>query len=118
MFQRQIAQKVGCSLRTVQRALKQARELGLIICHRSKPNEKAPGLGKVVECGWSHRWAVGWGEAVEAARVAVNVARAKVALPGAFGSRRKPPPHPAPRKRWTVEEIDAELARRSQAPPE
>jgi hypothetical protein len=111
MFQRLMAKRLGISVRTVQRALHQARELGLIECHRAKQGERAPGLGKPVECGWSHRWAIGWGMAKELARRAVDVARVKAMLPGAFGGRRKLPRQPE-RKRWTAEEIDAELARR------
>ena len=120
MFQRQIAQRLNCSLRTVQRALRQARQLGLVECHRSKRHENAPGLGKPVECGWSHRWAVGWGLVGDAVKQAVNIARAKMTIPGVFRriKKRKPTPEPRP-KRWTVEEIDAELARRqAQRPPD
>lgn len=120
-FQSKIAARLSCSVRTVQRALRQARELGLIECHRSKRNEKAPGLDTVVPCGWSHRWAIGWGLAKEAAAAAVNVARAMRLVPALFVSKkRRKPAEPPPRpKRWTVEEIEAELARRqSQAPPD
>lgn len=119
-FQSQIAKRCGCSVRTVQRALRQARELGLIECHRSKRNENAPGLGKPVPCGWSHRWAVGWGLVGDAVKQAINIARAKMTIPGVFRriKKRKPTPEPRP-KRWTVEEIDAELARRqAQRPPD
>lgn len=116
MFQRKLAERLGCSLRTVQRALHQARDLGLVETHRSKPNEKAPGLDQPVPCGWSHRWAIGWGQAVAVAKVAVDVARV-TRLTSVFGRRRTADPPPAPRRSWTAEEIDEELARRSQGPP-
>lgn len=117
MFQRKLAERLGCSLRTVQRALHQARELGLVETHRSKLGEHAPGLDQPVPCGWSHRWAIGWGQAVAVARVAVDVARV-TRLTAVFGRRRSRTAEPAARRSWTAEEIDAELARRrSQAPP-
>ncbi len=120
MFQSQIAKRLGCSLRTVQRALRQARTLGLIECHRSKRNENAPILGKVVPCGWSHRWAVGWGLVGDAVKQAVNIARAKMTIPGLFRRTKKVKRSPEPRpKRWTVEEIEAEMKRRqTPAPPD
>jgi DNA-binding transcriptional MocR family regulator len=115
MFQRQIAQRLGCSLRTVQRALAQARELGLIECHRAKTSENAPGLGRPVPCGWSHRWAIGWGMAASAAQAAISIARTK--LLGRF-LRRPPKASAVPHRSWTADEIEAELARRaSRAPP-
>jgi DNA-binding Lrp family transcriptional regulator len=117
MFQREMARRLGCSVRTVQRGLRQARDLGLIECHRAKPNEKAPGLGRVVECGWSHRWAIGWGKATELAKVAVNVARIAKTIPRAL-RRTKTKPVEVPR-RWTPEQIEAELARRlAMRPPD
>lgn len=121
MFQRQLAQRLGCSRRTIQRALRQARQLGLIECHRSKRNERPPGVAKPVECGFSHRWAIGWGRALEAAKVAVKVARVAVTIPGAFRRNRKrqKATQGNTKRRWTASEIEAELARRrGPAPPE
>jgi len=119
MFQRELAKRLGCSVRTVQRGLREARQLGLIECHRSKQHEKAPGLDKEVPCGWSHRWAIGWGLANEKVALAVNVARAKMAIPGLFRrSRKVKQPESRPR-RWTADEIETELARRqTPRPPE
>jgi DNA-binding Lrp family transcriptional regulator len=119
MFQRELAKRLGCSVRTVQRGLREARQLGLIECHRSKQHEKAPGLDKEVPCGWSHRWAVGWGLANEKVALAVNVARAKMAIPGLFRRSRKVKQPESRPKRWTADEIETELARRqTPRPPE
>lgn len=118
MFQRSIAKLLGCSVRTVQRALAEGRSLGLIECHRAKPREKAPEIGKPLPCGWSHRWAVGWGRAKEAVAKLVNVARAKSLVPGMFRAKPKKTEQSAtPQRRWTAEEIEAELARRQGQPP-
>lgn len=84
-FRSKIAAKVGCSVRTVQRAITQAREEGLIGVARSKVSvvnghkvfEKPPNFEKPVPCGWSHRWTVGWGKAGEAVKAAVENARAR-----------------------------------------
>lgn len=117
MFQGSIAKRIGCSIRTVQRALRQGRELGLIECHRSKPKEKAPGIGRTLPCGWSHRWLIGWGRSNDAVKKLVNVARAQRIVSGAFRNRPKTPEKPATHRRWSAEEIEAELARRQGQPP-
>ena len=118
MFQRTLAKNLGCSLRTVQRALREGRQLGLIECHRAKAKEKAPEIGKTLPCGWSHRWVVGWGRAKETVEKLVNVARAKALVPGLFRKKPKKAEESAtPHRRWTAEEIEAELARRQGQPP-
>jgi len=77
-FRRKLAAKVGCSVRTVQRALTQARSEGLIGLARAKKDEVPPGWQHgPVTCGWSHRWVMGWGKAGEAARDAVHAAKAR-----------------------------------------
>jgi hypothetical protein len=108
-FQRHLATRLGCSIRTIQRGLRQGRQLGLIECHRAKRGEKAPGVGAPVDCGWSHRWAIGWGEASEVAERACTVARLGKMIPGV---KRASKPTPAVPRRWTATEIEAELARR------
>jgi hypothetical protein len=119
-FRAKLAQKVGCSVRTVQRAITQATSLGLIGVARAKPNEKPPGVGHVVPCGWSHRWTVGWGRAGAAVKRAVDAARARFTLRRA--SRPLPRDACAAKARqcggkapqlgrtWTAAELDAELA--------
>lgn len=76
-FRKTFAEWCRCSVRTVQRALTQAKALGLIGIHRGKKNETPPNAKGPIPCGWSHRFAIGWGEA----NAAVNrlIARARLA---------------------------------------
>lgn len=119
-FQAKIGQFINRSIRTVQRCLVDLSKFGFIERHRSKKREIPPGATAPLPCGWSHRWAVGKGLAKEACQRAINLARAIKLLPGAFTrKRRKPSDPPARPRRWTVEEIEAEMAKRqSQAPPD
>jgi DNA-binding transcriptional MocR family regulator len=125
MFRRNLAEKLGCSVRTVQRALTQARAEGLIGVHRAKKTEVPPGCSAPVSCGWSHRYTVGWGKANEAVKQAVDAAKARWIVRHSMPP--KPPAAPAlaigrstmdqrPRsefsgRRMTAAEIDRELAR-------
>jgi len=140
-FRHTIAAKVGCSVRTVQRAMNAARALGLIQVWRAKKGEVPKGLREPLKCGWSHRITVGFGLAAAAVQAAVAAARVKYLL------RFEPPKAPkiapvngisgpaipidksvlAPRPKtanqlrsWTAEELEAELDRleRAKAPPE
>lgn len=146
-FRHTIAARVKCSVRTVARALRQGRELGLIQVWRAKKGEIPPGLTKPMKCGWSHRVAVGFGKAAEAVVAAVAAARVKWLLrhppstppqlapeqadkrglsakPVADPSTLAPKPRTANQlRRWTAEEIEAELerierARAALGPPE
>lgn len=115
VFRRTLAKHTGVSVRTVQRGITQARGLGLLGTARAKPNEIPPGCKEPVRCGWSHRWIVGWGLAVERAKEAVEKARlrrlAKIACQPSSGVPEvKKPPNPRQRH-WSREELDAELAR-------
>lgn len=76
-FRSRIAKRIGCSVRTVQRAITQARSEGLIGVARAKKGECPPNWKKPVECGWSHRWTIGWGKAHTAVKAAVEAARAR-----------------------------------------
>ena len=76
-FRKNIAAFVGCSVRTVQRAITQAKAEGLLKTFRCKKKEIPPGLNKALWCGWSHRVVVGWGSAGEAVKRAVEAARAR-----------------------------------------
>jgi hypothetical protein len=114
VFRKRIAEWARCSIRTVQRAITQARSLGLLGVARAKPNEVPPGASHAFACGWSHRWTIGWGKAaaqvkrmVTAARLAW-MTRRTVAKPVASGNVEATAPPP---KRWTADELDAELER-------
>jgi DNA-binding transcriptional MocR family regulator len=135
-FRRNLAAKVGCSVRTVQRALTQARAEGLIGVARAKPNETPPGWQHgPVTCGWSHRWVIGWGQAGQRVADAVHAAKARWLVKHAAPRRveQAPSGKPAPsgatnstvarpeyqRRTWTSDELDAELERleRLKKPP-
>jgi len=124
-FRKNIARKVGCSVRTVQRALTQARQEGLIGVARAKKNEVPPNWEHgPVTCGWSHRWVIGWGKAGQAVADAVHAAKARWLVKHAapqktptisppIGSTMDPKPkrRQPPGGKWTAEYIDAELDR-------
>lgn len=131
-FRKTIAERVKCSVRTVQRALNQGRKLGLIQVWRAKKGEIPKGLSAPMKCGWSHRIAVGFGQAAAVVAAAVAAARVKFMLrhPPSVAPKLPAPTLPAscqpvadnrvlsakPRtanqlRRWTAEEIEAELAR-------
>lgn len=119
VFRRTLARHTGVSVRTVQRGITQARTLGLLGTARAKPNEVPPGRQEPVRCGWSHRWIVGWGLAVERAKEAVERARLKrLAKIGEPKPKPKPIRTPAQRRTWTSEELDAELSRLTPKPPD
>jgi DNA-binding transcriptional MocR family regulator len=124
-FRRNLAKQVGCSVRTVQRALTQARSEGLIGVARAKKTEVPPNWQHgPVTCGWSHRWVIGWGKAGEAVKEAVEAAKARWFVRHSMAPK---PPAPAsymtpaaksvaPRSefsglRMTAAQIDAELER-------
>lgn len=128
-FRRKLAEKVGCSVRTVQRALTQARSEGLIGLARAKKTEVPPGWQHgPVTCGWSHRWVVGWGQAGQAVADRVHAAKARWLVKHAAPARvDRPPaavksPHGQPRagarpeyhrqkRKWTAAELEAEVDR-------
>jgi hypothetical protein len=120
-FRRRIAERIGCSVRTVQRAITQALSLGLVGVARAKKTEVPPGLDRPVECGWSHRWTIGWGRAGAAVKHAIETARAKWMVRVAARTTTKPADSPKrrearPARTWTADELDAELARVAAAP--
>jgi hypothetical protein len=113
-------------VRTVQRAITQAKSEGLIGVARAKKTDVPPGWKEPVPCGWSHRWVVGWGRAGKAVHDAICAAKAKWIVKHAASS--VPPKLAAPerapvyvpgrgvrtpyqRRDWTAAELDAELAR-------
>jgi hypothetical protein len=112
VFRETIAKFLDCSVRTVQRAITQAREEGLLNTARAKKKEVPPGRAEPLPCGWSHRWIIGRGLAAAAllaavtaaklARLAVRTVRPRAELPRP--ARDRPPP-----RRWTAAELDAAL---------
>jgi hypothetical protein len=114
-FRRTLAAHTGVSIRTVQRGITQARSLGLLGTARAKPDEVPPGANAPIRCGWSHRWIVGWGLAVDRAKEAVE--RARLRRLAKLDEPPKRPRTPAQRRTWTPEELDAELARLSRTKP-
>jgi hypothetical protein len=139
-FRKKIAKVVGCSVRTVQRAITQGKSLGLVGVARAKKTEIPPGAARPVECGWSHRWTIGWGKVGRVVDEAIAQARARwitrsvVAAASAPTSSPKPcdgsssktttnrhkawASSSAPKRHWTPEELDAELERRARAGPD
>jgi hypothetical protein len=131
IFRKNLAEHTGLSVRTVQRAITQAKDCGLIGVARAKQNDIPPGMDRPLPCGWSHRWTIGWGQAAAAAMAAVancRVARmVKAAARGIIDpkSSKQPDGTLGPReqrqpRRWTAAELDEELARlsRAKAPPD
>ncbi len=113
VFRKRIAEWARCSVRTVQRAITQARALGLLGVARAKPNEVPTGASSPLPCGWSHRWTIGWGQAAAAVKKAVTAARlAWITRRTTVPVAKAPPPEPEPlRRQWTAAELDAELER-------
>lgn len=125
-FRKNIAEVVGCCVRTVGRGFRDARERGLMNAWRGKKGEIPPGAKAPLKCGWSHRTVYGWGQRpaerrreIEEARARWLVHEAQKALPKppkvrVDGSTMDPPGRRrAPRTRgprMTSEQIDAALA--------
>lgn len=58
-FQRGLAEFIGCSLRTVQRAFDEGKRIGLVTSRRSRQNEVTP-TGKYLKCGFALRTFTTW----------------------------------------------------------
>jgi DNA-binding transcriptional MocR family regulator len=131
MFRRKLAEKLGLSVRTVQRALTQGEAEGLIGKARAKQGEKPPNMPEAIPCGWSHRWTIGWGQAGKLVQSAVAAAKARWLIrqvkpvqlpkrPSALDPERPARQKtPYQRREWTAEQLDAELAKleREHKPP-
>jgi hypothetical protein len=121
---RTLARWSGTSIRTSQRAITQGKQLGRLGVARFKTGETPPGAIHPMWCGGSHRWTIGWGKQGAAKSEAIARARLKMAQRTALGvtraatckgspiipARAHAPAQRAPR-RWTAEQLDAELAR-------
>lgn len=119
-FRSTLAGRVGCSVRTVGRALEQAKREGLVGVARAKKGERPVGPNgeklAPLHCGWSHRWTIGWGRAGAAVKLAIDTAKAKF-MARASVKGKVLPERKRPARTWTAEEIEAELARRESRPP-
>jgi hypothetical protein len=60
-FQRGLAEFVQCSVRTVQRAMDEAKTLGIIYSRRSRQGEIPPGMARPFKCGFAMRTFSAWG---------------------------------------------------------
>jgi len=90
-FRSTIAELVGCSVKTVQRATNQLKELGRIVTYPALPTEVLPGRTRPLRVWASHRiyqWGV---KAVQRAKVAV-LSKA-VVQPGAKPPKAPPKPY-------------------------
>jgi hypothetical protein len=76
IYRRTLADLAKCSVRTVQRAITQAKLEGLLGVARAKKNEVPPGAKGPIPSGWSHRWPIGRDLAGEALKQAVAAAKA------------------------------------------
>lgn len=121
LFRKKLAERVKCSVRTVQRAITQARDEGLIKVARAKKNEIPKGADKPFTCGWSHRWWIGRGLAAAAAIAAITAAKVARLERKATKAPPKPPARVArltDDQRAELERIDADSRAREQPPPD
>ena len=63
-FQESVAKFCGVSRRTVQRAMRQAKKLGVMVSRRIRRGERPPGQAYAYDCGGALRRFVGWGRSV------------------------------------------------------
>lgn len=110
LFQANIARRVGCCVRTVQRWLAFFRDEGLLRCWRGSNRETPPGARGPVTCGFSNRALTAWHAVGERFRELVAQYKAERARKADERKARRA-------RRWTADEIDAELERRSRAGP-
>ena len=133
-FARHLAERAGVSLRTFQRAIAQAKSLGMLETWRGKKREKPPKSKHEVPCGWCHRVIVGRGLSPQArvplvarARLTWNVRLSRrqqkpVELVALAEQRtrlqpRKPPPGANPLD-WLNQQLEALNAKPPRAGPE
>jgi AraC-like DNA-binding protein len=88
-FARKIAERVGCSRRTVQRGFAQAKALGLMRTARGKKGEVPPGANAPLPCGFCHRFITGRGLAGAQLHRAISEVRTRWILN--FNRRQKAP---------------------------
>lgn len=118
VFRKAMAKHGSCSVRTVQRGLTQAADLGIIGKARAKKNEIPPGADGPIACRFSNRWVIGRGKAGRALKECIERQRlARTARKAVEASRKgermaRPPIRPEYQNRtFTAAEIEAELAK-------
>jgi hypothetical protein len=106
VFQRTIAENVGCGVRCVQRWLRRFRELGLVLCHRSKKGERPP--NSKAKNGFWHGWSHRIFTALNTATTFFKTRCEEIAQRAAENAAKRR----AGYRRYTAEELDRELAKR------
>jgi len=76
MFQSTAAKFAGISVRTIQRAVRQAKKLGVLVSRRLRRGEQPHGARKPISCGGALRRFIGWG----APKLQALALRAKYAM--------------------------------------
>lgn len=61
-FQSSVAKFTGYSVRTVQRAVRQAKALGVLVSRRLRRGERPPGARQPITCGGALRRFIAWGK--------------------------------------------------------
>jgi hypothetical protein len=61
MFQQSVSKFTGISRRTIQRAVRQAKSLGVLVSRRLRRGERPQGAHKPITCGGALRRFVAWG---------------------------------------------------------
>lgn len=61
-FQSSVAKFTGYSVRTVQRAARQARGMGVLVSRRLRRGERPPGARQPITCGGALRRFIAWGK--------------------------------------------------------
>jgi len=61
-FQSSVARFTGYSVRTVQRAARQAKQMGVLVSRRLRRGERPPGARQPITCGGALRRFVAWGK--------------------------------------------------------
>jgi hypothetical protein len=61
-FQSSVARFTGYSVRTVQRAARQAKQMGVLVSRRLRRGERPPGARQPITCGGALRRFIAWGK--------------------------------------------------------
>lgn len=75
-FQSTIARFTGYAVRTIQRAIRQAKKLGVLVSRRLRRGERPPGARQPITCGGALRRFIAWG----APKAQAMALRAKYAI--------------------------------------